>query len=48
MSVNIPTGIPLVYSFDSKFNIENKRYLADNKTVRKQQEIIKKQGKRNG
>ena len=48
MSVNIPTGIPLVYSFDDKFNIVNKRYLADNETVSKQQEIIKQQGRKNG
>ena len=48
MSINIPTGIPLVYSFDSKFEVVNKKYLADEKTVLRQEEIIKKQGKKNG
>lgn len=28
-AVNIPTGVPLLYTFDSKFNVLEKKYLGD-------------------
>lgn len=45
ININIPTGIPLVYNFDSNFNIINKQYLIDKKELSKKQEIIINQGK---
>ena len=45
MSVNIPTGVPLVYDFDSNFNIIKKQYLMDEKELMEKQEIIINQGK---
>ena len=47
VSVNIPTGVPLVYSFDSNFNIISKEYLIEDKELLKRQNIIKSQGKAN-
>jgi 2,3-bisphosphoglycerate-dependent phosphoglycerate mutase len=47
VSVNIPTGVPLVYSFDSDFNVINKEYLIDKNELQKKQDKIKKQGKAN-
>ena len=43
--VNIPTGVPLVYDFDSNFNIIKKQYLIDEKELMEKQEIIINQGK---
>lgn len=45
VSVNIPTGVPLVYQFDQDFNICDKRYLIDEKELLEKQELIKNQGK---
>ena len=45
ISVNIPTGIPLIYELSDKFDVLSKNYLADKVTVKKAQEKIKKQGK---
>ena len=39
MSVNIPTGVPLVYTFNNDFKINNKNFLIDEK------DLIKKQKK---
>lgn len=47
ISVNIPTGVPLVYSFDSNFNVISKEYLINEIELKKKQEIIKNQGKVN-
>ena len=47
ISVNIPTGVPLVYSFDSNFNVLGKEYLIDKKELEKKQDLIKNQGKVN-
>ena len=47
ISVNIPTGVPLLYSFDSNFKVLSKEYLIDEKELKKKQEIIKNQGKAN-
>ena len=45
VSVNIPTGVPLVYSFDSNFNVISKEYLIEDEELIKKQNIIKSQGK---
>ena len=45
VSVNIPTGVPLVYKFDLNFKIIEKKYLIDEETLRKKQEIVANQGK---
>ena len=45
ISVNIPTGVPLVYTFDNYFKIIKKKYLIDNDTLKKKQEIVVNQGK---
>ena len=45
VSLNIPTGVPLVYHFDSSFNIFKKEYLIENSELEKKQSIIKNQGK---
>lgn len=45
LSLNIPTGIPLVYEFDNKFQITKKNYLADEQFLQKKQSIVKNQGK---
>ena len=47
VSVNIPTGVPLVYSFDSNFNIIRKEYLIEDEELLKKQNFIKSQGKAN-
>ena len=45
MEINIPTGVPLVYSFDKKFNIINKKYLIDRDKLKEKEDIIINQGK---
>ena len=45
ISVNIPTGVPLVYEFDQNFDIYEKKYLIDEKKLFEKQELIKNQGK---
>lgn len=45
VSINIPTGVPLVYSFDDSFNIVDKKYLIDSDELKKKQEVIANQGK---
>ena len=45
IEVNIPTGVPLVYELTNELNIINKKYLMDEKTLRKKKEIVKNQGK---
>lgn len=45
VSVNIPTGIPLVYEFDNNFNIINKNYLISKTKLEKRQKQIINQGK---
>lgn len=47
ISVDIPTGIPLVYSLDDNFKVYDKRYLIEDKELEKRQRIIKNQGKAN-
>ena len=45
ISVNIPTGIPLIYNFDSELKFVNKSYLIDNKELKKKQLLIEQQGR---
>ncbi len=45
ISVNIPTGIPLVYNLNENLNILEKKYLIDEKSLKEKEEIIKNQGK---
>tara|TARA_B100000029_G_scaffold506029_1_gene587991 strand:- start:337 stop:1077 length:741 start_codon:yes stop_codon:yes gene_type:complete len=45
ISVNIPTGVPLVYTFDTDFNVIDKEYLIDEVQLREKQEIVANQGK---
>ena len=47
VEVNIPTGIPLIYELSNKFEVLNKNYLADDETIKKEQDKIKQQGKKN-
>jgi len=45
VSVNIPTGIPLVYQFDDNFNVIHKEYLIDQAKLEEKQAIVVNQGK---
>ena len=45
MTVNIPTGAPLVYEFDKNNNVLTKKYLIDNDELQRKQDLVIKQGK---
>ena len=45
ISVNIPTGVPLVYTLDKRLNILNKEYLISEEELKLKQEIVINQGK---
>ena len=45
VSVNIPTGAPLVYEIGSEMKIVNKYYLLSEEKIKKEQEKIANQGK---
>lgn len=45
INVEIPTGIPLVYSLSKKFEIIKKEYLVDDKILKQKKEMIISQGK---
>ena len=45
ISVNIPTGVPLVYKFDDNFNVIHKEYLIDQAKLKEKQAIVVNQGK---
>ena len=47
VEVNIPTGIPLIYELSNKFEVLNTNYLADDEIIKKEQDKIKQQGKKN-
>ncbi|MBQ7405452.1 MAG: 2,3-bisphosphoglycerate-dependent phosphoglycerate mutase, partial [Candidatus Methanomethylophilaceae archaeon] len=47
VAVNIPTGVPLVYEFDSDFNVVSKRYLGDEDAVNEKMNAVANQGKSN-
>ncbi|MCR5303051.1 MAG: 2,3-diphosphoglycerate-dependent phosphoglycerate mutase [Lachnospiraceae bacterium] len=43
--VNIPTGVPLVYTLDDEQKLVSKRYLGDQEALRKKMESVANQGK---
>lgn len=45
VSVNIPTGVPLVYEFDEEFNVIDHYYLADKGQLEEKMNAVKNQGK---
>tara|TARA_B100000900_G_C20526804_1_gene694523 strand:+ start:378 stop:1118 length:741 start_codon:yes stop_codon:yes gene_type:complete len=45
VSVNIPTGVPLVYRLDTNFNVLNKKYLINNSQLKEKQKKVLNQGK---
>tara|TARA_B100000214_G_scaffold371692_1_gene348531 strand:+ start:373 stop:1131 length:759 start_codon:yes stop_codon:yes gene_type:complete len=45
IDVNIPTGVPLVYTLSENFNIVEKKYLIDDIKLKEMQKSIKNQGK---
>ena len=45
ISVNIPTGVPLVYKFDLHNKVIEKKYLIDEDILQKKQKIIENQGR---
>ena len=45
ISVNIPTGIPLVYTLDQSLSVTSKEYLISKKELKAKQEIVMNQGK---
>lgn len=45
LEVNIPTGIPLVYTFDAHMNVLGKRYLGDPATIAAKIDAVANQGK---
>ncbi len=44
-SVNIPTGVPLVYTLDQNLRVINKEYLISEKDLKAKQEAVLNQGK---
>lgn len=44
LEVNIPTGVPLVYTFDRAFNVLDKRYVGDPETIAAKIDAVAKQG----
>ena len=45
ISVNIPTGIPLVYTLDRSLNVLKKEYLIDDDKLKEKQKKVANQGK---
>ena len=45
ISVNIPTGIPLVYTLDKNLNVLEKEYLINEEKLKAKQEMMVNQGK---
>jgi 2,3-bisphosphoglycerate-dependent phosphoglycerate mutase len=45
VNVNIPTGVPLVYTFDNDMRLLDKKYLIDDNTLKEKEQIILNQGK---
>ena len=43
--MNIPTGVPLVYSLDNNLNVVKKEYLLDEDKLKEKQNIVANQGK---
>ena len=45
ISVNIPTGVPLVYTLDPSLNVLEKKYLISKEKLKAKQELVANQGK---
>ena len=45
INLNIPTGVPLVYTFDEHFNVLDKKYLGDQAAIEAAMNAVKNQGK---
>lgn len=45
LKVNIPTGVPLVYTFDAGFNVIEKGYIGDPDTIAAKIDAVANQGK---
>ena len=45
IKINIPTGVPLVYSFGKGNKVIDKKYLIDDKELQKKQDLVINQGK---
>lgn len=45
IEVNIPTGVPLVYTVDENMNVIEKHYLMDEKALKEKMEAVANQGK---
>ena len=45
LKVNIPTGVPLVYTFDRDFNVVDKQYIGDPETIAAKIDAVANQGK---
>ena len=46
ISVNIPTGVPLVYEFDKNFKVLSKCYLGDQEKINAKINAVANQGKK--
>ena len=47
MEVNMPTGIPLLYTLNKNLKVISKKFIGDDETVKKAMELISNQGKKN-
>lgn len=45
ISVNVPTGVPLVYDFEDNFNIKSKKYLINDSDLKQKLQVVENQGK---
>ena len=45
LKVNIPTGVPLAYTFDHDWNVIDKRYIGDPDTIAAKIDAVANQGK---
>tara|TARA_B100000963_G_scaffold31697_2_gene23464 strand:- start:3456 stop:4196 length:741 start_codon:yes stop_codon:yes gene_type:complete len=45
VSINIPTGVPLVYTLDNNLNVMSKEFLISTSELKAKQEIVLNQGK---
>ena len=45
LKVNIPTGVPLVYTFDKNFTVLDKQYIGDPETIAAKIQAVANQGK---
>lgn len=45
VDVNIPTGVPLVYEFDSGFKVQMKKYLGDEMSIQEKMNAVSNQGR---